>query len=114
MRSMRSFSIIIVSPFVFSQFVEQDVPQMVQRFPELDRVHQSMAVDIGPVMPVQFPPFKTKRGHRPAVCLEPDKDQVTAHAQVKGSPEDVRGLKAGSCQLNQPFQCWIAFWREMR
>ena len=70
MRSMRSFSIILVSPF--SQLLEQDVPQVVQCFSELDRVHQGMAAHIGLVVPVEIRPAEVEHGDLFAVGLEPD------------------------------------------
>ncbi len=64
---------------------------MVQRFPELYRVHQGMAVDVCLVMAVQFLTAKMERGNLSAVGFKPDLScrslwakpdtaQVTAHA----------------------------------
>jgi len=51
---------------------KQDVPQVVQRFPELDRVHQGMTVDVGFVMPVQIVPAEVEHGDLFAVGFKPD------------------------------------------
>ena len=71
---------------------------MVQCFPELDRVHQSMTVDVGFIMPVQIVPAEVEHGNLFAVGFKPDGGKIPAHAQVKCASEDVRGLKTGFSQ----------------
>jgi hypothetical protein len=83
---------------MFSQVCKQDVPQVVQRFSELDRVHQSMTAHIGFVMSVQIVSTEVEHGDLLAACLEPDGGEIPAHAQVKCASEDVRGLKTGFSQ----------------
>jgi hypothetical protein len=79
---------------ILSQFGEQNVPQVVQRFPELDRVHLGMTVDVSLVVPVKIGSSEVEHGNLSAVCFKPDCGKVAAHAQVKRPSEDVRGLKA--------------------
>ena len=73
---------------------------MVQRFPELYRVYQCVAIDVGLVMKMQFLAAEMKCGDLLAVGLEPDLGKIPAHAQIKRASEDVRGLKA--CQMKSP------------
>ncbi len=63
---------------------------MVQCLPELHRVNQGMAFDIGFVM---FDQVRTSK-HEGCYLLviNPDVGKITAHAQVKCSPEDIRGF----------------------
>ncbi len=89
------FSIILV-PLLCSQILEQNVSQVIQRFSELDRVHQGVAADIGPIVPVQVLAAKKESDDLFAAVAEPDARKVAAHAQIKCASEDVRGLKA--CQ----------------
>ena len=63
---------------------------MVQCLPELHGVDQGMAVDIGLVMLGQVRTCKHKGCNLPVV--HPDVSQITSHAKVKRSPEDIRGL----------------------
>jgi len=53
---------------------------MVQRFPELYRVHKGMAVDVCLVMTVQLRSAKMECGDLPAVGSKLNAAQVTAHA----------------------------------
>ena len=71
---------------------------MVQRFSELYRVHQGMAVDVCLVMTVQLLAAKMECGDLPSVCFEADAAQVTTHAQIKCASEYVRCLKTACVQ----------------
>ena len=53
---------------------------MVQRFSELYRVYQGMAVDVCLVMTVKFLAAKMECGDLSAVGSKPDAAQVSAHA----------------------------------
>ncbi len=64
---------------------------MVQCFPELQRVHKGMAVDIGLVVFMQVVPFEHKTCDLPVP--EPDILKVTAHAHEKRTSKNVCGLK---------------------
>ncbi len=63
---------------------------MVQRLPELHRINQGTALDIGFVMLDQVRTCKHEGCYLPVV--HSDVGQITAHAQVKRTPEDIRGL----------------------
>ena len=71
---------------------------MVQRFSELYRVDQGMAVDVCLVMTVQLRAAKMECGDLAAVGFKPNAAQVCAHAKIKCASEYVRGLKTASIQ----------------
>lgn len=66
---------------------------MVQCFPELQRVHKGLDVNIGFVMFMQVIPFKHKACNLPVP--EPDILKVAAHAHEECTSKNVRGLKTG-------------------
>lgn len=63
---------------------------MVQRLPELHRVYQGMALHICLIVFGQIRACKHEGCNLPFV--HPDVGKITAHAQVKRSPEDIRGF----------------------
>jgi len=65
---------------------------MVQRFPELDRIYQGMAVNVRLVMGMQILAAEMEHGNLSAVCPDSDTLKVTAHAQEKRTPEYVCGF----------------------
>jgi|GEM_PF-6232320 len=67
---------------------------MVQRFPELQRVDQGLAVSILFIQLIQAPPGYQERGNPFAVTPKPDPAQLTTPTQIIGSSKNVRGLKA--------------------
>ena len=71
---------------------------MVQGFPELDRINQSMAFDIGFVMFMQVVADKHEGRDLFTVVSEPDVRQIAAHAHKECTSKNIRGLKAGCFQ----------------
>ncbi len=72
---------------------------MVQCFPELQRVHKSLAVDIGFVMLMQIITFEHKACD--LSVPEPDALKIAAHAHEECTSKNVRGLKTVK-QLDHP------------
>ena len=68
---------------------------MIQGFSELDRIDQSMAVPVGPVMLDQVRTGEHERRDLFAVAVKPDVFQPSAHAQVKRPAKDVGCFKRG-------------------
>ena len=71
---------------------------MVQRFPELYRVHQGMAAYVLLVMFVKVMAGKHKTCYLLAVLPEPDVSQITAHAYEKCASEYVCCFKTACIQ----------------
>jgi hypothetical protein len=67
---------------------------MVQRFPKLQRVDQSLAVSILFVQSIQAPAGEQEAGNRFTIVPEADLAQFTTPAQKKRSSKNIRGLKA--------------------
>jgi len=69
---------------------------MVQGLPELQRVHQGVAVPVGPVVLGQVRAGKYEGRYPPVtlrvIAVKPDILQVSAAAQIKGPAEDVGGF----------------------
>jgi hypothetical protein len=79
-----------MSHLVVPKGFKQDISQLVQGFPELQRVDQGLAVDISPVVPVQVFPLEHEACDLPTA--EPDICQIPAHAHEERTPEDIRGF----------------------
>ncbi|CAB1064134.1 hypothetical protein D1BOALGB6SA_8925 [Olavius sp. associated proteobacterium Delta 1] len=75
---------------------------MVQRFPELQRVDQGLAVPILFIQLIQAPPGDQERGNPFAVTPKPDPAQLTTPAQKECSSKNIRGLKAVAFQSVSP------------
>ena len=76
---------------------------MVQRFSELQRIDQGLAVAILFIQLVQAPAGEQKRGDRLAVVPEADPAQLATPAQKKCPSKNVRSLKAVFNQKITPF-----------
>jgi hypothetical protein len=72
---------------------------MVQRFPELQRIDQSLAVSILFVQLIQTPADKQERGNPFAITPEADPAQLTTPAQKERSSKNVGSLKAVGFQV---------------
>jgi hypothetical protein len=104
MRSIRSFSIILVSPLYpgvairrsrisLSKFAEHHVPQVIQAFSQLYRIDQGPAASVIAVQTVKVRPGDQKRGDLSAACPDPHACQAaTAGKQIRAS-EQVRHFK---------------------
>ena len=86
---------------------------MVQRYPELQRVDQSLAVSILFVQLIQTPAGEQERGNPSAISPEPDPAQLTTPAQKKRSSKNIRGLKAVGFQVSHLLSV-LDFLRNMR
>ena len=73
---------------------------MVQRFSELQRINQGLAVSILFVQLVQTPAGEQERSNRPAISSEADPAQLTAPAQKERPSKNIRGLKAVCFQVS--------------
>ncbi len=73
---------------------------MVQRFPKLQRIDQSLAVSILFVQPIQAFTGNQKRSDSLAIILEADPAQLTTLAQKKRPSKNVRDLKAVGFQVS--------------
>ena len=73
---------------------------MVQRFPELQRIDQSLSVSILFVQLIQPPAGKQERGNPSAISPEADPAQFTTLTQKERSSKNVRGLKAVGFQVS--------------
>jgi hypothetical protein len=69
---MVSFAIISRSPLVFADFLKKDVSQMVQRFPELQRIDLGFARTVSLVQLVQVFASDQECGDPCAIVSEPD------------------------------------------
>ena len=65
---------------------------MVQRFPELQRIHQGLTIAILFIKFVQTMAPDKESGYPFAVILDTDPAQIPTLTQEKRSPEDIRGL----------------------
>jgi len=75
---------------------------MVQRFPELQRVDQCLAVSVLFVQLIQTPAGEQERGNPFAITPEPDPAQFTTPAQKIRPSKNVCGLKAVGFQRASP------------
>jgi len=73
---------------------------VVQRFPELQRVDQGLAVSILFVQSIQASAGEQEAGNSFAVVPEADPAQLTTPAQKKRSSKNIRGLKVVSFQVS--------------
>jgi hypothetical protein len=109
---MVSLSIAISrSPLLGSQFFKKDVSQMVQRFPELQRIDQGLTRPVIPIQLVQILAGDQKRGNPSAIVADPHITQITAVAQKERSSEDVRRLKAVGFQASHLLSVLDFFWK---
>ena len=76
---------------------------MVQRFPELQRVDQGLAVSIFFIQLIQAPPGEQERGNPFTIFPKADSVQLTTVAQKERSSKNVRGLKTVFNQKITPF-----------
>jgi hypothetical protein len=75
---------------------------MVQRFPELQRVDQGLAVSILFIQLIQAPPGEQERGNPFTIAPEADPAQLTTPAQKKCPSKNIRGLKSVGFQRVSP------------
>jgi hypothetical protein len=88
----------------FSQSRKNNVSQLVQGFPEQQRVDRCPAPAVIQVQPVDLLALDQKGHNRPAFRgIDPDAGQPGAVAQEKSAPEDVRGLNRGYHAVSPPF-----------
>ena len=73
---------------------------MVQRFPEVQRIDQGLAVSILLIQFIQAPAGEQETGNRFAIAPEADSAQLSTPAQKKRSSKNVRGLKAACFQVS--------------
>jgi hypothetical protein len=81
--------------------------QVVQRFPQLQRIDQDSTGPIVPVQLVQILARDQKRCDAFAVVSDAHLGQVTAAAQKIRSSEDIRGLKTAHVQSNHLLSCFF-------
>ncbi|CAB1062711.1 hypothetical protein D1BOALGB6SA_7493 [Olavius sp. associated proteobacterium Delta 1] len=72
---------------------------MVQRFPELQRIDQGLAVSILFVQSIQTFTSNQKRSNPLSIVSKPDPAQLTTPTQKERSSKNVRGLKAVGFQV---------------
>ena len=82
---------------------------MVQRFPELQRVDQGLAVSILFVNLIQTPAGEQERGNPLTISPEADPAQLTTPAQKIRSSKNIRGLKAVGFHLSHLLSACPAF-----
>jgi len=75
---------------------------MVQRFPELQRVDQGLAVSILFIQLIQAPAGEQERGNPSAISPEADPAQLTTPTQKERSSKNVSGLKTIGFQRVSP------------
>ncbi|CAB1065846.1 hypothetical protein D1BOALGB6SA_10645 [Olavius sp. associated proteobacterium Delta 1] len=73
---------------------------MVQRFPELQRIDQGLAVSILFIKLIQAPAGEQERGNPFTIVPKADSVQLTTSAQKKRSSKNIRGLNAVGFQIN--------------
>ena len=89
-----SFGHIFCFPPHVSQ-VEQHISEHVQRFSQVNRVHQGRTGLVFPLQAVKVVAADFKGGYAPCCILDPDAAQGSTLTQEKGSGIDIRGLVCG-------------------
>jgi hypothetical protein len=69
----------------------------------MDRVHQGLAGSVFMIEPVKIVTADLKGRYSSGRVLDPDTPEIAAHAEEKGTDEDVRGLVIPGDGSSPPF-----------